>query len=91
MAAPDHFAAQGDPRPRSPQDPLDTVLDGAAVKNDGADLPWKPRAVHVSVAGNIKYVCGATTVTEAFEIGWHPIRPDRIWNTGTTATFTIWM
>ena len=92
MAAPDLFALRGDPNPGNLRDPVSKVADGAAVKNDGADLPFKPRAIHVSVAGLIKYVTGnpAVTLTEQFEIGWHPIRPDRIFASVTTATFTIW-
>ena len=80
-------------RPGALQDPLSKVADGAVVRNDAADLPFRPRAIHVSVAGNIKYTAGTPAVTppiEAFEVGWHPIRPDRIFATGTTATFTIW-
>lgn len=57
---------------------------------DATDLPFKPRAIHVSVAGNVKYVANGVTITEALEVGWHPIRPDQIYATGTTATLIAW-
>lgn len=87
MAAPDYSTRSGPPTLR---DPLDAGVDGATVKNDAVDLPFKPRALHVSIAGNIKYTIGTFTHTEAFEVGWHPIRIDRLWAASLTATLTLW-
>lgn len=88
MVAPDTFARVLDPSPGSYLGALMNVNPGPF--SDANDLPVKPRAVHVSVAGNIKYIIGGVTNTEAFEVGWHPIRPDRIFVAGTTATLTAW-
>ena len=88
MPAPDTFARAQDPSPGSYLGPLMQV--NAGPFSDANDLAVKPRALHVSVAGNIKYTISGVTVTEAYEIGWHPIRPDRIFVTGTTATLTAW-
>lgn len=86
----DSYALRGDPSPGDLKDPLTTpYVVGAG--SDAVDLPFKPRAMHVSVAGNIKYTAGGVTVAlEAFEVGWHPCRMDRIWATGLTATVTVW-
>lgn len=63
----------------------------AFTANDAADLPDKPRMMHVSVAGNIKYTAnGVTQGPIAYEVGWHPARFDRIWSTGLTATVELW-
>lgn len=88
MAAKDKYAGAYNPTPGSLLGPLTRVNVGPFV--DGTDLPFKPRALHVSIAGNVKYVIGGVTNTEALEIGWHPIRPDQIFTTGTTATLTAW-
>ena len=60
------------------------------------DLPFRPKGMHVSVAGNIHYDTdgvGAARFenTEAFEIGWHPCGFHRIYVLNTTATVTVWI
>jgi len=88
MAAPDFGPF---PNPPTLRDPLHTPVDGATVKSDAADLPFKPRAIHVSVAGNVKYTANGVTIgPEAWEVGWHPVRIDRLWSTGLSATLTLW-
>lgn len=69
--------------------PLTTPIPFTA--SDGTDLADKPRAMHVSVAGNVKYNAGGVTQGPiAYEIGWHPVSFDRIWATGLTATIELW-
>ena len=68
-----------------------TIPYAVGIGSDANDLPFLPRMMHVSVAGNMKYTAGGVTVAlEAFEIGWHPCRMSRIWATGLTATVTVW-
>lgn len=75
-------------------DPL--AVGVVVAPNDGADLAFTPRAIHVGTAGNVKMnvsngTGGVTAITTALEAGWHPIRPSRIFATGTTATdITAW-
>ena len=85
----------------SPQNATQILLASGLIPfygpwSDVADLPFKPTLMHVSVAGNIKYNAANGTAfaiagkVEAFEIGWHPVRFDRIWLNGTTATISVW-
>ena len=56
--------------------------------DDGADLPMPARAINVSGTGTIQVTTtGGTTATlyVAAGIGF-PVRAQRIWATGTTAT-----
>ena len=55
--------------------------------NDGADLPYNARGLIVGVAGNVKITDPeGLTDTYALPAGTHPVRAQRIWSTGTTAT-----
>jgi hypothetical protein len=55
--------------------------------SDSADLPFNTRALVVGVAGNVKLTDpDGNTDTFALPAGVIPIRAQRIWSTGTTAT-----
>jgi hypothetical protein len=61
----------------------------AITPNDGADLAIKPRALYVGGAGNvaISNAEGDSAVLVAVPAGTQlSVRPDRVLNTGTTAT-----
>lgn len=90
MAAPDRFAIDRDSSALAQLlGPVTTPI--AFTANDAADLPTKPRAIHCAVAGTWKYTANGVTVGPvAIEVGWHPVSPDRIWATGTTATLELW-
>lgn len=93
MAAPDDFAAClldrfGLARYLGPaQVPIGTLN---ALKDDGNDLPSKPRMMHIETAGIIKYNAGGVTAQETFEVGWHPVRFDRVWSSNLTAVGMLW-
>lgn len=75
--------------PGDPKDPLRFLR--IEPWSDASDLSPQPTAIHVTVAGNIHYTTeNGITLTRAFEVGWHPIRPVRIFATGTTATLEAW-
>ena len=93
MAAPDSFAAclassYGLGSYLGPAQVLIGTL--AALANNAADLPSKPRMMHVSVAGTIMYTVNGVTDTDTFEVGWHPVRFDRVWATALGATGRLW-
>jgi hypothetical protein len=95
VAAPDRFGQFKEMARQEPTHPLTRVVDVDAIKSDGVDLPFLPRAIHVSVAGLVKMHVGTQTpnvvITLTLEAGWHPISPTRIWSTTTTATgITAW-
>lgn len=55
--------------------------------SDSADLAYNTRALVVGVAGNVKLTDpDGNTDTFALPSGVIPIRAQRIWSTGTTAT-----
>jgi hypothetical protein len=59
--------------------------------SDSTDLTYIPRALYIGTAGALKAVDGtgtARTMANAVA-GYHPLRPRRIYSTGTTAT-DIW-
>lgn len=59
----------------------------AITPNDGADLPMRPLAIVVGVAGNVSMVdIDGSTVTIALPAGIHRLRPVRVRATSTTAT-----
>lgn len=69
----------------------DTLIDLDAVKSDTVNLTVMPRAIMCNVAGNVKITDvegNAFTITLAASVVY-PIRPTRVWSTGTTATGII--
>ncbi len=93
MAAPDRYSQWKEPGRKKPTYPLDRVVDVDVVKSDANDLPFFPRAIHVTTGGLVKMNVGdpSVTITLTLETGWHPISPTRIWSTTTTATgITAW-
>jgi len=88
MAATDYFAGFG-PNPGNILGPGTTPL---AVAAGAGDLAFKPRFIHVSgAAGAITYVAGGVTITETLEVGYHPIRPDKITAIAGGTTVVAWM
>jgi hypothetical protein len=95
MAAYDRFGQWKEQARQKPTHPLTRVVDVDLIKSDATDLPFLPRAIHVSVAGLVKMHVGTQTanvvITLTLEAGWHPISPTRIWSGTTTATgITAW-
>jgi len=64
--------------------------DGAAsvTPNDGADLAFVARALYVGGTGNIKIDTpnGDTVTFNAVPVGVLPVRANKVYSTGTTAT-----
>lgn len=60
----------------------------AITPNNSLDIPLRPRALWVGVAGNITCIDqdGVTTLFSNLNVGWHPFGPVRILATGTTAS-----
>lgn len=55
--------------------------------NDSADLPHVTRGLIVGGAGNVKITDPeGNTDTYALQSGFFPVRIQRVWSTGTTAT-----
>ena len=95
MAAPDRFGQWKEMARQHPTHPLTRVLNEDAQKALGVDLPFLPRAIHVSVGGTVTMDVGVQTPTVniqvTLEAGWHPISPTRIYDAGTAATgITAW-
>lgn len=87
MAATDYNAGFG-PNPGSILNPGTTPL---AVTAGAGDLAFKPRFIHVSgAAGSITYVADGVTITETLEVGYHPIRPDKITSIAGGTTVVAW-
>jgi hypothetical protein len=61
------------------------------VPSDTANLRVRPRAIYVGVAGNVsmRSASGETVIFKSLAIGYHPLRPNRVLSTGTTATDII--
>ena len=91
MAAPDSFGAcysRGLADPTLLLGPGRTPL---AVVAGAGDLAFQPRFIHVSgAAGAITYVANGVTITETLEVGYHPIRPDRITAIAGGTTVVAW-
>ena len=64
----------------------------AITPNDGADLPFRPRAIVALTAGNVSLVDSAgTAITYPVTAGQVlPFRAMRVRATGTTATVVGW-
>jgi hypothetical protein len=52
-----------------------------------AELPVRPRAIYVGIAGDIAMtsLMGTTVIFRNAAVGYHPLRPVKILATGTTA------
>ena len=67
----------------------DPVRSGETVTpSDGADLPHTTRAIYVGGQGDLRVTlaAGGDVIFRSAPVGWHPIRVQRIWATGTSAT-----
>jgi len=66
-------------------------FDVDAVKSDSVDLTVRPRWIMCNVAGTVKMTdWGGTALTLTLLAGvFYPVRPVRIWATGTSATGII--
>ena len=59
----------------------------AITPHDTNSLSIKPRALYVSVAGDISVISSkGNTMTITVTVGYHPLRPEIVKSTGTTAT-----
>lgn len=91
MAAPDQFAFSLDPR-FSVQSYLGPGLTPTVLAASGSDLATKPRFIHVGgAAGAVTYIANGVTVTETLEVGYHPIRPDRVTAIAGGTTIVAWI
>jgi hypothetical protein len=91
MAAPDQFAFALDPRfgDRAYLGPGITPFSIAA---GAGDLATKPRFIHVGGgAGSVTYVANGVTITEVLEVGYHPIRPDKVTAIAGGTTVVGWI
>lgn len=59
--------------------------------NDGTDIGSVSRAVYVGGPGDLRVTLadGSDVIFRSAPVGWHPIRAQRIWASGTTATDII--
>ena len=57
--------------------------------NDSADLETLPRALYVGTSGDVTVTLSGTELTFKDASGLLPIRPSRVWDTGTTASDII--
>lgn len=69
-------------------DPVQLTL--IPTPTDAVDQPFVCTALYVGVAGNVAFVgmndVAGVPKTQAFAVGWHPIRIRQLYATGTTAT-----
>lgn len=90
MAAPDGFSFCLTPG-NGINPYLGPGLTPLVVAASGSDLAFKPRFIHVSgAAGSVTYIANGVTVTEVLEVGYHPIRPDRITAIAGGTTVVAW-
>lgn len=76
------------PYPSGTSGALDSVTNGAVVvPDDDTDLAIVPRVLILNEAGTVKMdlVGGAEGVSVPLQAGFNPIRPTRIYATGTDA------
>ena len=67
----------------------DPVQDAVVISpSDSTDLPTTSRAIYVGTPGDLRVtlLSGAVVTMVGAQPGWHPIRVQRVWATGTTAT-----
>lgn len=70
----------------------DPILSASSIiPDDGADLPTSTRAIYVGGAGNLRVtlVSGDIVTFENMGQGWHPLRVERVWSTGTSASAIV--
>jgi hypothetical protein len=90
MAAPDRFAFTLDPQFITPAY-LGPGVTPTLITAGAGDLATKPRFLHVSgAAGSVTYVANGFTITEVLEVGYHPIRPDKITAIAGGTTVVAW-
>lgn len=55
--------------------------------NDSDDLPVTTRAVYIGTAGALRVTLNSGDIVTFSNMGagWHPLRVQRVWATGTTA------
>lgn len=70
-------------------DPIQTA--SAISPNDSADLAKATRALYVGGSGNLRVtlVSGDIVSFSGVNVGWHPLRVQRVWATGTTASSIV--
>lgn len=78
----DHFKAHA----TGLSDPIQSAA--GVTPDDSNDLANATRAIYVGTGGNLRVtlVSGDIVTFPNTGAGWHPLRVDRIWATGTTAT-----
>lgn len=89
MAAPDRYAGAYNPFPGPLLGP---GLRSALITAGAGDLAFLPRFIHVgTAAGSITYVdVAGNTTTEVLEVGYHPIRPNKITAIAVGTTVVAW-
>ena len=91
MSAPDTFAVAYLVAPGSILGPGTTPY---AVVADPGDLPFRPRFIHVGRADGapsaVTYVANGVTINDTLEVGYHPIRPDKITSIAAGTTVVAW-
>jgi hypothetical protein len=88
MPAPDQF---GGALPFIGVTYLGPGITPVAIAASGSDLAIKPRFIHVGgAAGSVTYIANGVTITETLEVGYHPIRPDRITAIAGGTTIVAW-
>lgn len=76
--------------------PAERLSDPAAsaaviTPSDTVDLATVPKAIYIGVTGDVTVTLardpdGTNVLFKAVPVGWLPVRPKRVWATGTTAT-----
>lgn len=91
MAAPDGFGFIQDPK-FSVQAYLGPGLTPFSIVAGAGDLTLKPRFIHVSgAAGAVTYQANGVAITETLEVGYHPIRPDKVTAIAGGTTIVGWV
>ncbi len=91
MAAPDRFAWCLDPI-AGLAGYLGPGMTPTVLAASANDLATKPRFLHISgAAGAVTYVANGVTVTETLEVGYHPIRPDKVTAIAGGTTVVAWV
>ncbi|HYM66713.1 MAG TPA: hypothetical protein VEW68_05440, partial [Patescibacteria group bacterium] len=92
MAAPDSFALAYTGHLPSLLALVGPGLTPFSIAAGAGDLAQKPRFIHVSgAAGAITYQANGVAITETLEVGYHPIRPDKVTAIAGGTTVTGWV